>query len=357
MAETALSSFTALLESIPGWIADLEEILNSATERQNEVLFENQPADPQPVIIRRRSKSSSQKSHRTSDKSEAARDKKAGTPEPTLLRPQLPHMTPSDALRFAQRKRKTASVCSGNQSGPSKYRTRSMVVIYYDGDVQKRFEKLVRAIGACRSDVRKGRMAAKVDGLSRTGSSSSEGSSSSNSGDETLVLEKLGYRTITRYRQVGLLGKDGATEPFDKVDGLLDKGQSMCERAAHQVLRDGDCAQELTTAKEHLAEAKTVAEAELPNLEKRVEKAAERQRRSNERRRIDEEANKKTQQAKTSSTEQILASFIPSDGTLEVDLEAEGSDEDEDDDEDCEFDLKGYDMGNFQMRSSRVLAH
>jgi len=354
MAEAALNSFVSLLESVPGWIADLEGILGTATNRQNEILFENQPADPTPAVARKVSKSSSLKSRRSRDSIKKAEVVQAGTPEPTLLRPQLPHMTESDALRLAQRKRKTVSVCSGNQSDPSKYRSRSLVVVYYDGDMQKKFEVLVRAIGTCRNAIRKGKMSAKVDSLSRTGSSGGEGSGSSGGEETVLGLGKLGYRT-TRQRQAAssLFGKSDTTEAFDKLDRLLDKGQSLCERAAHQILRDGDCAVELTTAKGHFAEAKTLAEAELPNLKKKAEKAAERQRRSNDRRRAEDDANeKKRLQANTSSTEQILASFMPSDGKLEVDLEADDSEED-----DGEYEMKGFDFGKYQMQSSRLLAH
>lgn len=353
MADEALKSFTTLLESVPGWIADLEAILSTATDRQNEILFEEQPVDSLPALARKSSKASSVHSRRSQDEKHEVQNATPDSPEPTLLRPQLPHMTASDALRLAQRKRKTVSVCSGNQSGPSKYRSRSMIVIFYDGDVQKRFETLVRAISTCRNAIRRGKMGAKVDHLSRTGSSSSEGSTSG--GEDMIVnLGKLGYRSTRPGRtHVGAFGKDDGTETFDKVDTLLDEGQSQCERAAHQVLRDGDCVLELTSAKEHLAEVLVLAEAELPALRKKSEKAADRRRRSDERRRVEEEARAKDVQLDALETQQVIASFNPNDGLLEVDdLEADESEEDEPD-----FAVKTLQLGKYQMRSSRLLAH
>ncbi|GAB1736571.1 hypothetical protein NU219Hw_g8199t1 [Hortaea werneckii] len=358
MADVALKSFEDLLENVPKWIADIQAILRVSTDRQNEMLFEKQPTEAAPIPAKKKSKPSSLKSFRSNEntKQKEDEDAKITTPEPTLLRPQLPHMTDSDALRLAQRKRKTDSVCSGDHSGPSKYRSRSMVVVYYDGDVQKKFEELVKAVGVCRNGIRKGKMGAKVDGLSRADSSSSEASSSSSDGeDASFSLHKLGYRS-TRAKPVGsaLLGhKKDASMVFDKVDGLVDKAQSLCEKAAHQILRDGDCKQELETAMQSFEEAKTQAESEIPALRIRVEKAAERERRSDERRRAQEEIEERERKSghQLSNTEKQLTTFPPSDVKLEVDLEADDSDGDESD-----FNA-GFDLGHFQMRSTRLLAH
>lgn len=42
MADEALKCFESLLETVPGWIADLEGILKTAAERQEEILFASQ---------------------------------------------------------------------------------------------------------------------------------------------------------------------------------------------------------------------------------------------------------------------------------------------------------------------------
>ncbi|KAK5132408.1 hypothetical protein LTR08_009091 [Meristemomyces frigidus] len=348
MADAALDSFMALLESVPKWIADLEAILKATNTRQHESVLENQPASP-PALANKPSKSSSLRSRCSAVlKVQTETAATPGTSQATLLRPQLPHKASSDAPRLSQRKRKTASACSGDRSGPSKFRSRSMVVTYYDGDVQKRFERVVRAIGSCRNAVRKGKMGAKFDSLSRSGSNSSEASSSSGGKDVIVDFGKLGYRSIgPRQTECGVFGRHDNTEVFDKVDNLLEKGQSLCERAAHRVLRDGDCALELTHANEHIAEVQSLAKAEVPVLQKRAEKAAERRRKSAETQRADADAEQK-RYLDVLDTQEIVASFVPTDGALEVD---DGSD-----DEEPDFAVNTLQLGKYRMRSSRILA-
>lgn len=354
MAEDAVKCFTSLLESVPSWIAELEQILKTVTDRQAEILFENQPADAEPDFAKTTSKRPSLKSGTSGDEGTKSKNENISNSLPDLLRPQLPHMTDSDALRLSQRKRKTASVCSGNQSNPCKYRSRSMIVVYYDGEAQKSFESLVRAIGTCRNNIRKGKMGVRVDCLARTGSSSSEGS---NSGDEDAVLDlnKLGYRSTRQTRTEGrMFGKDVILESFDKVDNCLEKGQTLCERAAHQILRDGDCALEVRNAKAHFLEAKKLAEADLPELRRRAERAVERQRRSDERRRAEagERTQKELADALNGDGFTALAPSLSTDGKLEVDLEADDSDADEND-----FAVDALRFGKYNMRSTRLVAH
>ncbi|KAF7192736.1 hypothetical protein HII31_05917, partial [Pseudocercospora fuligena] len=284
MANEALKSIESLLEYVPCWIADLEAILKSAADTQEEILFTCQPAQEAVPIPKRDSKTSSLKSKRSS---------KAGHQD-DQLRPQLPHLTKSDALRLSQRKRKTASVCSG--SGPPRFRNKASAVVFYDGNTQKSFEKLVRAVGT--------------------------------------------------------------SEAFDKVDGQLEKAQLLCERAAHQVLRDGDCTLEITNAKEHFSEALTLAQAEVPALREKAQKAAARQRRNDERRRLAEEAEKREFAADVwdDQVQNIAVNVaFPSQGKLQVDeLEVD----DGSDDDDGEFDIGDLRFGTFaQMRSTRLAVH
>ncbi|KAF2772735.1 hypothetical protein EJ03DRAFT_333814 [Teratosphaeria nubilosa] len=357
MADEALRTFEALLESVPAWIADLERILKAATEKQNEVLFENQPAEVEAglEVLKKKTTSSSLRSRRSKDeRNDSGQEKVEESQPPTLLRPQLPHMTNSDALRLSQRKRKTASVDFGDESGPHKFRSKAMVVVCYDGDTQKKFETLVRAIGTCRNFIRKGKMSARVDSLSRSDSLGSEESNSSGGEEAVVELHKISYRS-TRLARVHTRhsGNDVSLEAFDKVDGCLEKGQSLCERAAHQILRDGDCALELNNAKSQFTDAQEFAKAEIPVLKKRAEEAAERHRRDDERRRDDEEDRRnRTSAALSLQKVPSLVSSLPSDGKLEVDLEA-----DDDSDGDDDFLADAMQLGKYQMRTTRLLAH
>ena len=354
MADEALKSLEDLLENVPAWITDLESILKTSAERQKEILFENQPAGTPVWLSRKPSKSSSLLSRRSidneQDESEDAAPNQAHG-EDVLLRPQLPHMTQSDALRLSQRKRKTTSALS-DQSGPPKFRSKGMVVVYYDGDTQKQFETLVRAIGGNRNALRKAKMSAKVDSLSRTGSGSSSEASSSE--DQVTVLpSKLQYKTTRAIRVTSNpVSNDGTTQAFDLLDELLEKAQALCEKAAHQVLRDGDCALEMRAAREHVVELQKVAEGELPSLQKRAEKSLERRKRERDR----EKAGVAAQAEKESSTppsvtEKAMNPFS-SPASLEVDLEADDSEEDED----IDFEVGAMQLGKFGIRSTRATA-
>ncbi|EKD21741.1 uncharacterized protein L3040_004964 [Drepanopeziza brunnea f. sp. 'multigermtubi'] len=66
----------------------------------------------------------------------------------------------------ALRKRKTGSVASGESLAP-RYRTRSMIIVYYDSAVQTAFEDLVKFVSGSRNSMRKGKMAAKMAEMQR----------------------------------------------------------------------------------------------------------------------------------------------------------------------------------------------
>ena len=357
MADDALRCFNSLLESVPGWITELEGILKAATERQRERLEQEQPVEFTENVFGMASKTSSVHSRQFGDVNIPLGP--LGATDTAVLREQMPHMTPSDALRLSQRKRKTASACSDRESAPVKYRSASAVVVYYDADVQKRFDTLVRAVACTRNSLRKGKMSVKVDMLSRTGSSSS----SDTSNDEALsTLRKMGYKSTRtpRARLGGLVSRNDGSEAFDKTDGCLEKAQALCEKAAHQILRDGDCTLEVTGAKTQLEEAQTLGTAALPQLRKKAEKAAARHRREEERRKqaeadaaeedVDDDVD-----VKPEADDAIIAvdPIYNTAAAIEIDVDADDSDGG---DEGGRRDMLVTAMkaGRFRMRSTRL---
>lgn len=346
---------SALLENVPAWVSELEEILRSAAVKQEEILFENRPSTPQRADSKA-CKAWSLRSKRSRDMNEGA----GSSIRLKVLRPALPHLTDSDALRLSQRKRKTASISSDQVSGPTAIRQKLAAVVYYDGNTQKRFEKLVRSIGLSRNAIRKGKMAAKVDSLSRTGSSGSEGSCSS--GGEDDVDHKLNFKS-TRPPRLTTFSRNDGSEVYNNVDGELEKAQSFCERAAYQVLKDGDCTLEVDHAKERFAEALRISKAELPGMKKRADKAVERQRRSDERRKAEEEmearraATALAMKARMQATVATQSVAIPSDDrSLEVDA-LEADDSDSEGDSDGELNVASMQFGKLsQMRTARLAA-
>lgn len=339
MAEEALNSFTSLLENVPGWIADLESILEAAKGRQQELTLANKPTSPTVAFPRKAVQSPSRKSTQP--------DEVTGSSAQSATA--LKHLTNSDALRISQLKRKTASVASDDQSSRCKSRVTASAVVYYDGETQKQFEQLVRAIGTSRNAIRKGKMSAKVDALSRSDSVSSSSSCSSSSGGEDVDINKFAppskYRTR---RSRPAFGRNDGSEAFDRVDGRLEKAQTLCERAAHRVLRDGSCTLEVTNAKEHFLEAMKMATAELPAMRKRAEKSAERRRRSAEQHRLEEAAQAALRSPRPEDIhDEKMADIItkievPSDGDIEVDVL-------EVDDDDSDSDSEEFNINSFQF--------
>ncbi|KAK1062321.1 hypothetical protein LTR33_012522 [Friedmanniomyces endolithicus] len=368
MADDALICIKSLLRSIPTWIADMQTILADARAKQEQILFEHQPVSPTLDELEHPDEPehalsilSSVHTRRTGGIEEETRhDGERGDSQAPLLRKQLPHFTGSDALRMSQRKRKTASVCSGDESGPRKYRSRASVVIYYDGNTQKRLETLVHNIGLGRNAVKRGSAGTTTTRLLRTISNCSDGSGSSHE-EGTLDLSKLQYKSTRPVR--GLDGNGLKPDVSDKIDTCLERGESLCERAAHQVLRDGDCASELSNATRHLNEARDLTEAELPGLEERAQEIEDRRGKREERRRSkDVAAKEKGQENKEGSSQSefapaspvpSLVSSRPSDGNLEVDLEAD--DADSEDDEGA-FAAETFQLGKYQVRSTRLTA-
>ncbi|KAK3053668.1 hypothetical protein LTR09_005412 [Extremus antarcticus] len=336
MADEALKCFTTLLESIPGWIADLEETLQKAAERQKEMLFENQPAqDDQPIDSchdppQQPSKSSSVRSKRSIvDRIVNPKPKTVEEAAPVVM--QLPHMTQSDELRLAQRKRKTASVCSGREEGPHKYRSRSMVIIYYDGDTQQRFERMVLAISTSRNCLRKAKTSVRMEQIMSQAGPPKKGDDSDS--DDLVEIPSMVLRSARAKRNAATSARNDETLAFERVDGCLEKAQMMCERAAHQILRDGDCALEIKHAQDYFADARELGEAELPIWRMRAGEAAEKARCREER----ETTRKPILRTEASSSEERLLSSkdLPSSPpSLEVDSE---SDVDSDGDEEPEL--------------------
>lgn len=266
----------------------------------------------------------------------------SSSPGPTSLqrraseRLNTPNFPPKTTLPTVLRKRKTNSIASGESQAP-KYRTRSMIIVYYDSTVQNAFEELVKLISASRNAMRKGKMAAKMADMKKmaeleTDTDSSEEvlpvskdaangnghavisapttsiSKSLEPDDEEERVPKLEFvstrkmgpsrdsPTAAALRNAssgmgrralfsGCRGNGGLMTPgsfssiFDELDSGLEWCQSMCEHAAHQFLRDGNCNTEIAGIKKRLWEVKEIAEKENARLEaeKKEEKKEEKE--------------------------------------------------------------------------------
>ncbi|KAL1643668.1 hypothetical protein SLS58_004683 [Diplodia intermedia] len=274
--------FTFLRDNIPAWLEDLQRIATKIEEKQDEIA-------KVPVVQKVVKKTGSTETLKEGKEALLEQDGSAAAsaaPE----QPHIPNQAERQALANANRKRKTASVLS-KASGPNKYRTRSMIVVYYDAEVQKAFETLVRNIGTGRNMLRKGKMAARMEAMS-VDTQDDDDDNDQNSDDFDPIIAKLqfrpraglgGFRT-TRGMGLGGFGGDAGSEAFDTADKALENAQSLCERGAHQSLRDGDCRTELGGARKSFDEVIKVANAEIAKQKEKAEKAADKARQREEQR-------------------------------------------------------------------------
>lgn len=214
-------------------------------------------------------------------------DAPPGSPD-SATTPNAVQKTTQQAIALAQararaqvkKRHRTESMISTPDEGPPKYRSRSMIIVYYDSYVQIFFEELVKFVSASRNLMRKAKMAAKVAQIRRMAeleSPDDDESGDLKAGDGDIdPLPSLRYMSTRRFGPVGprlsrtgrtgLLGENAEKDPYEELDKGLEFVQSTCEHAAHQFLRDGDCSVEVEKVKKRLAETKILAEKEMERV-------------------------------------------------------------------------------------------
>ncbi|KAF2129526.1 hypothetical protein P153DRAFT_385731 [Dothidotthia symphoricarpi CBS 119687] len=248
-------SFAFLQDGIPQWLQDVTVIQEKVTAMQNENIN---------VVVSR-----SPFAERDTSSVELIRAGNLDAVVEEATPPNEPLATP-----LANRKRKSTSVISDRASGPSKYRPRTMVVITYDGDIQKSFELLVRAIGTGRNMLRKAKMQAKMSELAAVVGSSEDEDDDDDDDDDEVFMSKANYRpriTAMRMRAAARSGNGrgvggNSNTPaalFETVDKTLEQAQSLCEKSAHLTLREGDCRKELDGVRKHFEELLETAKTEV----------------------------------------------------------------------------------------------
>lgn len=93
----------------------------------------------------------------------------AGSNTPSALRRQtsIVKAQAQARVRATMRKRQRSDSVVSAEAGVPKFRTRSMIIVYYDSYVQSFFEELVKFVSASRNMMRKAKMAAKVAQIKR----------------------------------------------------------------------------------------------------------------------------------------------------------------------------------------------
>ncbi|KAI1258841.1 hypothetical protein F5Y18DRAFT_324358 [Xylariaceae sp. FL1019] len=317
----------SVVSNCPDWLKRLEELSGQIQQRQLDLAKFSEP-QPSAPSIRNRGSTESLKpkgdgaAFFNADPTLDAPPQPVATESPTTpnepSRGREPHATPAsdprsnhtnEIVAAAQRRaraavrkqRKTDSMISVEGSRP-KYRSRRMVLVYYDSFVQSFFEELVKFVSAQRNMMRKAKMAAKVAHIRRLAEmempedesdeagdtspaglpSAGPGSSGAANRPDGLAPLALGTRPLKSQNfmptrgarnnafngRLGYFNEKG--DIWDKLDKGLEFVQGMCEHAAHQFLRDGDCNEEIVRIKARLVEVQEAAakEKERAALEK-----------------------------------------------------------------------------------------
>lgn len=262
----SLKAFQFISENIPTWIDLLESLEKKITAREDQVSRVPVPAHKQ------LKKSGSNESIRLSPAArDAALEVMSAPQDGDMARP-LHGQDPA----ANQRKRKTESVGS-HDSIPSKYRTRSLIIVYYDSEIQKGFEEIVRNIGSTMHEIRKAKNSNRLAAVMIGGGWPGLAGAPRSSDGHALLQSLRGGEGIISRPDVTPDGSIKPLEPLELAGLALEKAQSLCERGAHQFLRDGQCESEIIGTRDRFQEAKRIAEEQIARLsaERKEEHSAE----------------------------------------------------------------------------------
>lgn len=344
-----------LAAHIPDWQKRLEDLNSQVAKRQRELAHDAQAAKASngattaPRSVRNKG---STESLRPQDEPEAC--PREATPQPEAPKPVAegapqsgnPADPPSPtavaqtnqaraagqarARAILRKRQRSDSIVSAEGAAP-KFRTRSMIIVYYDSYVQLFFEDLVKFVSASRNMMRKAKMAAKVAQIKRLAELEMPDESDEEEADKTATTtlagpsiasngaiiplepaplvakadgaadsEPLPALRFASARRMpggaspgGLLmaqsafgrslysrtargpygrgpggGPDMEPDVYDDLDKGLEYVQSMCEHAAHQFLRDGDCRDEVGNIARRMLETKELADKELERVQR-----------------------------------------------------------------------------------------
>lgn len=215
------------------------------------------------------------------------KDEKNAPTSPTATQPTPKHATSSDikqhtsqVMAVAQararaqvRKRHRSQSIVSIEGNPGAYRSRSMIIVYYDSFVQTFFEELVKFVSASRNLMRKAKMAAKVAHIKRLAEMEKPASDDDND-DMEMMVPSMRYLNARRAGGMpfalagtrGMMANGGPADFYEELDKALEYVQGMAEKAAHQFLRDGDCNEEIANISRKLGDTKVLAEKELERI-------------------------------------------------------------------------------------------
>ncbi|KAF4956623.1 hypothetical protein FSARC_11528 [Fusarium sarcochroum] len=289
----AMDALKNLVNNVPDWLQRLDDLSGQIDQRQAELAAVAAAEGKSPDTKSLRNKGSTESLKPKDDPpvvhAEAPADedilrdvnignaeqppKTADTPKPYTprfgsVKQQQEIIKAAQAKARAQVKKKLKSPSMmSNEDAPAAYRTRTKVIVYYDGYVQGFFDELVRFISSSRNLMRKAKMAARVAQIKKLAEQevSEDGDKSDN------ALFSLRYMSSRRSGPMSISrsgAKDRQSDVYDNLDKGLEFVQSMCEHGAHQLLRDGDCNDEISKMQKRLGEVLEMAKTEMERVQR-----------------------------------------------------------------------------------------
>ncbi|KAI9038033.1 uncharacterized protein KD926_011371 [Aspergillus affinis] len=254
----ALEAFSHLSKNLPQWITRLSELATYTAAKHAEYA---EDFKKHAVAKPRRRKNSSIYSIRTDE----------GVPDGSTPAAIDSKNNPSRIPR----KRGTDEASIDDDDHYSYVSARHNLIIQYDGHTQKSLEEMVRHIGTARNNIRRGRMSQLPLGGFSSGAGAFGRSARRNEGPRLMsstadVSEDQLLSNIRSARAQKLPGpsmtipKDSS---FDVAEKHLELAHSMCETAAYQVLRSGDCSSQLGSVEDKFKSLLDLANKEVKRLE------------------------------------------------------------------------------------------
>ncbi|RHZ59424.1 uncharacterized protein CDV56_100465 [Aspergillus thermomutatus] len=272
----ALGAFSYMCDNLPAWIDQISELATYTAAKHAEYTEAYKKYAP---VRPRRRKNSSVCSIRTDDIFPSSPNRGTSV-EATQGTSSIALRAPTSQIRLIGNPRKRSADDSpsiDSADGPAAFVSiRHNVVIHYDGHTQKSLEEMVRNIGTARNNMRRGKMSQiSLGGLrSRMGNQDARKNRVAPAlldqvdGSDSDILSNI--RSIRNRGPPPAEASSSRVPPketvFDVVDKQLELVHSLCETAAYQFLRYGDCSAELKGVVENFRSLLELATKEAQSL-------------------------------------------------------------------------------------------
>lgn len=273
----ALAAFSYLDENVPTWNTRVAELQAHTAAKRQEYIEDFKKHGT--VRVRRRKNSSVCSIHTDNDKPGAGLTKGADEAvvddddDPDEQQQQQQQPTARDLPSRVPRKRGLRTDDSSSISTEQTWvSTRHNLIIHYDGHTQKALEEIVRDVGVARSYIRRGKMShLPLTGMRPGGGILSKMRTANASSALLSKAMELGEEDEDDDDAGVARSKPTKVPDFETADKLLEVAHSLCESAAYQFLRVGDCSVELGGVQDNFKSIMGLASSETERLKEIVQ--------------------------------------------------------------------------------------